>query len=277
MVRIECLTPRGFCFGVQRALELLNNTVDEKPYVLHDIVHNTQIVNDYKKKGVTFVQNIKDIPDGKTCVISAHGAPLQTFQQAQEKNLNIVDATCPLVKKVHKQVQAFAQQKRFIVLIGTPNHDETVGTIGHIPENAPYVLISSPQEAEKLPNIPLGIVSQTTWNEDKIQPILTEIKKHCSDIIYQKGVCQATSERQKAVKEACQWADTLLVVGDEKSANAGQLKQIALERKKQAYILQTQKDLEGKKIKGNVAITAAASAPEKIVQDVFKILKEKHR
>ncbi len=277
MSRIECLTPRGFCFGVQHALNLLNAVITQRPFVLHEIVHNTQVVNEYKNQGVVFVQNIHEIPDGATCVISAHGADLTTFQQAKEKNLNLIDATCPLVQKVHQQAISLARQKRAIVLIGTPNHDEVIGTLGHLPPDTPTYLIHTIQDVQKIPNIPLGIITQTTWNEEKIQPILTEIQKHCSDVIYQKGICQATTERQKAVKEACKWADTLLVIGDEKSANAQQLKKIALERNKRAYILQTQKDLEGKEIQGNIAITAAASAPEKIVQSVFKNLKTKNR
>lgn len=277
MARIECLTPRGFCFGVSRALKLLDSVVCKHPFVLHEIVHNTQVVNEYKGKGITFVQNIEDIPNGRTCVISAHGTSLATFQRAKEKKLNMIDATCPLVKKVHQQALEFVKQKRGIVLIGTPNHDEVVGTLGHLPETTPKFLISSISEVEKLPDIPLGVITQTTWNEEKIKPMLEEIKKHCSDILYQKGVCQATTERQQAIKDACGWADTLLVIGDEKSANAVQLKKIALEQKKKAYILQTHKDLEGKEIVGNIAITAAASAPEKIVQDVFKKLKEKSR
>ncbi len=272
-MKITLIEPRGFCFGVCRALQMLDKA-PQGAVVLHEIVHNSAVVRSYQQKGFCFVDSLNDIPDGQNVVFSAHGVSQKIEEQARDKHLKIIDTTCPFVLRVHEWVQKSEKEGRTVVLIGKANHAETKGTLGRL--NAPQkaFVVSCVEDVEKLPPLTrISIATQTTLAQDETQKIIQLLQSRFKDCVLQSGICKATTERQKALKEAAKSHDCILVVGDKKSSNSLRLLELALGLGKKAYLIENATDVNGLDLGAKVAITAAASAPESIVQEIVQILK----
>lgn len=253
---------------------MLTEAAKEKPYVLHEIVHNDFVVNSFKKQGVIFVDNIEDIPDGKTLIISAHGVGKDIYERAKEKSLKIIDTTCPFVKKSHHFVQVLEQKNLPIILIGKKKHAEIIGTIGQTqnPENV-YV-VSDLNDIENLPFFAqAGVATQTTLSQTETNELMKRLSEKIPHLEMQSHVCQASQERQQAVKDACVWADVVLVVGDKKSSNANRLVETAKSLGVRSFLISDETELPALSKDENIAITSAASTPEEITQKVYQRLK----
>ncbi|MBQ4084130.1 MAG: 4-hydroxy-3-methylbut-2-enyl diphosphate reductase [Alphaproteobacteria bacterium] len=274
MRKVEYLSPRGFCFGVTRAIDMLTKATKEKPYVLHEIVHNDFVVSFFKEQGVIFVENIEDIPNGKTLVISAHGVGKNIYERAKEKGLKIIDTTCPFVKKSHLFVQSLEQKKRPVILIGKKNHAEIIGTIGQLKDTRDVYVVSDINDIETLPFLECaGVATQTTLSQTETNELMKRLSEKIPHLEMQSHVCQASQERQQAVKDACSWADVILVVGDKKSSNANRLVETAKSLGVRSFLISDETELPDLEKSDNIAITSAASTPEEITQRVFQTLK----
>ena len=270
-MKITLIEPRGFCFGVCRALKMLDALLPEHPYVLHEIVHNKQIIRDYQQKGVCFVENMDQVPPHAHLVLSAHGVGSQTEKVAREKFV-VTDTTCPFVKKNHLWIRALEAKNIPIILIGKPNHSEIVGMLGQLKQKA--FVISDKKEVAALPDFEkVGIATQTTLSMDDTEQIVLALRQKYKNILFQNGVCMATQERQTAVKEATKTHRLIIVVGDKKSSNANRLVEVARSAGADSVLVETVDDLKNMSFPNTVAITAAASAPEEIVQEIVDYLK----
>ena len=272
-MKITLIEPRGFCFGVCRALEMLDKIQQRPVYILHEIVHNQAVVFKYKQRGFIFVDDLSFVPKGSTLVFSAHGVSKKIEEEARKKNLNIIDTTCPFVKKVHNWVIQLEQDHRTIILIGKKNHAEIIGTAGQVKDINKIFIVSNQEDVAQLPEFDkVGITTQTTLSQDETKNIIETIKQKYNNCLLQSGICQATTQRQKALKQACQNNDTILVIGDKKSSNCMRLIEIARQNNRQVHLIEKASDINDLKLQGNIAITAAASAPEEIVQETFSLL-----
>lgn len=277
MIKTDLISPRGFCFGVERALKLLDEALAQanSVYVLHEIVHNTVLVNRYRQKGVRFVENLNDVPDGACLVFSAHGVSKQIKDSAERKGCCCVDTTCPFVLRIHQWVMRLEKENCPIVLIGKKAHAETLGTLGQLTHPDKAFVVEDETEVDTLPPADkVGVAVQTTFNADKAKKIQEKIVQKYKTVLFQKGICSATQERQDAVKEACKTHETILVVGDQKSSNAKRLVEVAKEAGKEAFLIETPEDLKGLKLIEPVGLTAASSASEDVVATVFRQLTE---
>ena len=269
------IEPRGFCFGVERALQLLDAELikDNSPlYAFNQIVHNKTLVEHYKAKGVTFTQNITDIPQGARVVISAHGVSSEIKEELAKKGLIVIDATCPIVEKVHKFVKTFGEQGYYIIYIGDPKHDEAKGVIAQNPEI--ITVIQNEEDAKNviLKNERYAILSQTTLNYDEVEAIVKLLKDRypTKELVDQSKVCKASTERQNAVKEYSPQCDLFLVIGSPNSSNAKKLVHIAKQHAKAAYLIENVGELQAEWLQGCniVGLTSGASTPEELVQQV---------
>jgi len=268
--------PRGFCAGVDRAIDAVNLALDLYPgpvYVRKEIVHNVHVVNELREKGVIFVDELNEVPDGATVVFSAHGVSPEVRARATARGLKVIDATCPLVTKVHLEAAQFAQEGRPIVLVGHEGHDEVVGTMGHAPEH--IRLIGSVEEATTL-EVPdpdrVAVITQTTLSLDDTSAIIGALRERFPALTAppRDDICYATQNRQMAVKAIAKLAQVILVIGSRNSSNSNRLAEVARDAGARAYLIDdiTQIDrawLEGVECLG---ITAGASAPEYLVDEV---------
>lgn len=274
-MKITLIEPRGFCFGVCRALKMLDEQVQKRPYVLHEIVHNKQIIKDYQAKGVTFIDDLSAVPDGAQLVLSAHGVAQSVEAQARAR-FNVTDTTCPFVAKIHTWIRKLESQNIPVILIGKANHAEIVGSLGQLKHPEKAFIISDINDVQKLPDMPcVGIATQTTLSVRDTAHIIEAIKQRFDQVILQSGICLATQERQKAVENAAKTHKMILVVGDEKSSNAKRLVETAKNAGAAALLIEKVQDLQQVNLPDSVAITAAASAPETIVLQVYEALKNK--
>jgi len=278
-MQIKLIEPRGFCFGVRRAISLveeaLEKNLEKKVYVLHSIVHNEKVIEDLELKGAIFIEDLKEAKEGNVLIISAHGISPKLRNEIQNKDFKIIDATCPLVEKVHKEAIKFSKLGYEILLIGHPGHREVLGIMGE----APMHLISSVDDIENLAlnirdkaNSKIACLSQTTFSVEKARKIFQAIKEKYSNLVTMadKDICHATQVRQDALRKACDWADLVLVVGSENSNNTRELLNLALDLGIESYLISSKKNLD-KNIflkKEKVAITAGASTPEYVVEEV---------
>ena len=285
MFDIVLASPRGFCAGVDRALEIVNcalDMFDETIYVKHEIVHNKYIVDNLKKKGVIFVDKIQEIPKNSIVIFSAHGVANLVKKQAKQNNLRIFDATCPLVTKVHMQIIKCARKNQECIFIGHANHPEAIGAMGqYFNKDAGIYLLEKKEDIKNLTikdEENLQYVSQTTLSVDSTKEIIQELKKRFPKIKAPRkdDICYATQNRQDAVKELTKACDLILVVGSKNSSNSNRLKEIAKDCGKNSYLIDSYKDinldwlLNAKK----VGISAGASAPDILVQQVIDFLKK---
>jgi 4-hydroxy-3-methylbut-2-enyl diphosphate reductase len=286
-MQIVLANPRGFCAGVDRAIEIVDQAIQAfgaPIYVRHEVVHNRTVVDGLKDKGAIFIEDLTDVPVGSYLIFSAHGVSKQVQQEAKERNLTVFDATCPLVTKVHLQVAKHARENREVILIGHAGHPEVEGTMGQYEksaENGGIYLVETPDDVKKLevknPDN-LAYVTQTTLSMTDTKIMVDALKARFSAIQEQKkdDICYATQNRQDAVHELAKTADLILVVGSPNSSNSNRLREIAEQLGKKAYLIDTAKDMQQNWFDGItvVGVTAGASAPEVLVQEVIDQLKQ---
>ena len=284
ITKIKLATPRGFCAGVDRAIEIVERaikTFGAPIYVRHEIVHNKHVVNDLKNKGAVFVEELNEVPDDATVIFSAHGIAKKIEDEAKERGLQIFDATCPLVIKVHMEVVRYAKAKHHVVLIGHAGHPEVEGTLGRFDYQygGDMHLVETVEDVSKL-NIPadtgLAYVTQTTLSVDETIEIISELKRHFPNIIEPRkdDICYATQNRQDAIKELTKDTDLILVVGSANSSNSNRLKELSEKLGTKAYLINdaTEINIEWLSNIKNIGISAGASAPESLVKDVIELL-----
>jgi 4-hydroxy-3-methylbut-2-en-1-yl diphosphate reductase len=272
--------PRGFCAGVERAIKCVEQALDRygaPVYVLNNIVHNAHVVNELQEKGAIFVKELDDVPEGAHLLFSAHGVSPERWEHAKRLNLEVVDATCPLVEKVHYEARRFAKKGYTIVLIGEEGHDETVGTMGQAPEH--IVLVTTVDDVAQLevedPDN-LSYITQTTLSVDDCQVIIDALKAKFPNVMQppKEDICYATTNRQAAVNALALEVDLVLVVGDQESANSARLAEIARSKGKPAHLILDASYIEASWLEGvsRVLLTSGASVPDKHVQGVIEFL-----
>jgi 4-hydroxy-3-methylbut-2-enyl diphosphate reductase len=279
-MRVVLAQPRGFCAGVVRAIEIVERALEKSGqpvYVRHEIVHNRHVVEDLKAKGAHFVEELDEIPDGATTIFSAHGVPQSVVRDANNRTLPVIDATCPLVSKVHSQAKHYVAQGRALILIGHRGHPEVEGTMGQA--GAPVHLVSTKEEAQELAlsdDAPVAYVTQTTLSIDDTRGIIDALKARFKDIVGPdtSDICYATQNRQTAVRELCRISDVILVVGSKNSSNSNRLREIGIEEGIPSYLIADGSELDPAWLEGKetVGLTAGASAPEALVRDVIAAL-----
>ena len=272
--------PRGFCAGVERAIRIVEATIERYGapiYVRHEIVHNRHVVEALRAKGAVFVKEVDEIPQGAVTIFSAHGVSESVEESARARGLSIIDATCPLVEKVHKEAQRFASQNRTVILIGHRGHPEVEGTSGRV--KGGVVLVSSVGEVEKLQienSTDLAYVTQTTLSVDDTRDVIKALKRRFPSIVGPdlRDICYATQNRQSAARELAKQADVLLVIGAQTSSNSNRLRDIGEEMSIPSYLIEDARSIDMAWLKGveRVGITAGASAPEQLVQEVIEYL-----
>jgi 4-hydroxy-3-methylbut-2-enyl diphosphate reductase len=258
---------------VERALERYGPPI----YVRHEIVHNKYVVEALKAKGVRFVEDLEDVPPDAHAIFSAHGVSKRVEAEAARRDLRVIDATCPLVTKVHNHGRRYAAQGRTIILIGHAGHPEVEGTMGQI--SGPVLLVQSERDVEALdiaPDHPVAYVTQTTLSVDDTKGIIAALQRRFTNIVgpETRDICYATQNRQIAVRELCKLADVILVVGAKNSSNSNRLREIGEEARKPSYLVADGSELEAEWFQGVrvVGLTAGASAPEVLVEDVIAAL-----
>jgi 4-hydroxy-3-methylbut-2-en-1-yl diphosphate reductase len=276
-VRVVLAQPRGFCAGVERAIEIVERALERygsPVYVRHEIVHNKHVVETLKSKGARFVDEVDEIPEGAVTVFSAHGVAESVEGAARERDLRVVDAACPLVTKVHKEGQRYAARGFEVVLIGHEGHPEVEGTMGRI--NGPVHLISAVEDVARLsPADPdkLAFVTQTTLSLDDTRDVIEALRERFPGIVGPdtRDICYATQNRQSAVRRLAAEVDVILVVGAENSSNSNRLREIGAATGVPSYLIDSAAALEWAWLDdaGAVGITAGASAPELLVQQVI--------
>lgn len=269
-------TPRGFCAGVVRAIDIVKMALEKYGapiYVKHQIVHNPYVVNSLEDQGAHTVDNISEVPEGSTVIFSAHGSPPEDFEQASIRNLRVIDATCPLVTKVHNEANKYHDEGRNLVMVGHRGHQEVKGSMGQ----APMYLVDDREDIE-LPSwkkdAPVTILTQTTLSVDDTQSAIENIKAGFTDVIVRNDLCYATTNRQIAVKELCKLVDTVLVIGAPNSSNCNRLREVAEKNGINAYLVNGPEDIDPRWIENSchLGITSGASTPELLVKNVIEYL-----
>jgi 4-hydroxy-3-methylbut-2-en-1-yl diphosphate reductase len=282
-LKIVMVSPRGFCAGVDRAILIVEKALKKfgSPiYVRHEIVHNKHVVEDLKKKGAIFVDEVDQIPEGALTIFSAHGVSDKVESEAKERHLPVIDATCPLVTKVHLSAKKHEDLGKQIIMIGHKGHAEVEGTTGRVKQDV--IVISSVDdvwEIEVTQPDNLAYVTQTTLSVDETQSIIAALKTRFPNITgpQTKDICYATQNRQNAVRLLARNVDVILVVGSKNSSNSNRLKDLGDELGTQSYLIDNEHDIDLNWLKSSdsVGITAGASAPEELVEAVVNYLKEK--
>jgi 4-hydroxy-3-methylbut-2-enyl diphosphate reductase len=274
--------PRGFCAGVHRAINIVNKALEQYSppvYVLHEIVHNTHVISELAEKGAVFVEQLEDIPSGSVTIFSAHGVSRAVMELAADLGLRTIDATCPLVAKVHRRVTRLNKIHYDVLVIGHKGHPEVEGTCGHA-AGAVHV-VSSPEEVAHLTvkdPVRVGYVTQTTLSIDDTAEMLTAIRKQFPDISEPErtDICFATTNRQGAVRELAGMVNLLLVVGSKNSSNSNRLREVARSRGIPAYLIDHADEIDPAWLQGmkRIGVTAGASAPEYLVEKLTQWLRE---
>jgi 4-hydroxy-3-methylbut-2-en-1-yl diphosphate reductase len=274
--KVLLASPRGYCAGVERAVETVEKALDlygPPVYVRKQIVHNLHVVRDLEARGAVFVDEETEVPEGETVVFSAHGVAPSVHANASARQLNTIDATCPLVTKVHVQARRYAASGYTVVLIGHEGHEEVVGTMGEAPEA--MVLVESVADVERLsfpPGTRLAYVTQTTLSVDETSEVISALRRRFPDIHAPKkeDICYATSNRQWAVKEMIHEIELLLVIGSRNSSNSNRLVEVARAAGKASYLIDDESEIDEAWVEGVevVGVTSGASAPEKLVEGV---------
>ena len=272
-MKVLLAAPRSFCAGVDRAIEIVERLLEQHGppvYVRHQIVHNEHVVRRLEKLGAVFVEDESEIPEGEICVLSAHGVAPSVKENAQARGLRIVDATCPLVNKVHAEARRYADSGHLVALVGHKNHVEVIGTLGERPGST--VVSESPEQARELETEkPVAVITQTTLSLDDVAPIVDALEDHLGELRrpHADDICYATQNRQDAVKEMVRLGATLiLVIGSETSSNAQRLVEVAQTMGAEATLVDGESVLEPELLNGHQAIglTAGASTPEELVR-----------
>lgn len=281
-MKIFTANPRGFCAGVERAIEVVEimlARLGPPLYVKHAIVHNRQVVEDLENRGVIFVDTVLEVPDGSVVIFSAHGSPPQDFKSAVEKGLRVIDAGCPLVAKVHTEVKRYEEEGRTIILIGHRDHVEVAGTRGEAPESV--IIVETAEEARSVlvPDFhKVAYATQTTLSVDETSEIVAVLKERFPDIVgpSRKDICYATQNRQDAVKRLAEEAKIIFIVGSPESSNSNRLVEVARGAGAIAYLVSMPEDidihLEEMKSVSAIGISAGASTPEEAVQNIIRMI-----
>jgi 4-hydroxy-3-methylbut-2-enyl diphosphate reductase len=282
MMKIVLAQPRGFCAGVVRAIEIVERALKkhgEPVYVRHEIVHNRRVVDGLKAKGARFVENLSEIPDGAVTIFSAHGVSRSVISEARTRGLPVLDATCPLVTKVHLQGKRYVAQGRTLVLVGHAGHPEVEGTMGQV--SAPVFLVSKEEDVDSLAissDTPVAYITQTTLSVDDTRNVIAALKRRFPDIVGPEtsDICYATQHRQAAVRKLSEVADVILVVGAKNSSNSNRLQEIGLEENVPSHLIADAGELDPAWLRGAevVGITAGASAPEELVLGVIDAIRK---
>jgi 4-hydroxy-3-methylbut-2-enyl diphosphate reductase len=283
-MKIILASPRGFCAGVNMAIESLDlalKAFGPPVYVYHEIVHNKYVVETFRDQGAVFVDDLSEVPHGSNLLFSAHGVSPEIRRVARQRKLTAIDATCPLVTKVHLEAIRFAKQGYVIVLIGHEGHDEVIGTMGEAPEA--IILVETPEDVDTLDlvgKMRIAYLTQTTLSVDDANRIIDRLKLRFPHIEGppKEDICYATQNRQEAVRLISQEADVCLVLGSQNSSNSQRLKELAVESGVAAYLIDGAGDIEPSWFRGDetVLVTAGASAPESVVQECIDFLKERY-
>ena len=276
------IEPRGFCAGVERAINIVSQALKVLPspiFVNHEIVHNSYIVESFRKKGVIFTEDIDSIPNGSTLIFNAHGVSPKLVKKAQNKNLKVIDATCPLVSKVHFEVLRYKEKGYKIILIGHQGHPEVVGVLGYAPDE--ITLVENKEDVKNLffrEDEKIAYVTQTTLSYDDCALIIEALKKKYRQIVGPKksDICYATTNRQEAVRAIAQDVNIILIIGSPNSSNSNRLQEVAQSKGCKSYLINSCDDIDLDSLSkvSSVAISAGASTPENIVQEVVSYLKE---
>src|SRR3954468_7603820 len=282
-MKIILAAPRGFCAGVNMAIESLDLAIrafGTPIYVYHEIVHNKYVVDTFRAKGAVFVDSLGDVPEGATLLFSAHGVSPEIRRVARQRKLRAIDATCPLVTKVHLEAVRFAREGYTILLIGHEGHDEVVGTLGEAPHSIRLVQDEAEAEALDLPaDARVAYLTQTTLSVDDAEVIIRALRRKFPHITgpSRDDICYATQNRQEAVKELVPEADLVLVLGSQNSSNSQRLAELARACGKRAYLIDEAREIDDRWFAGvqTVLITAGASAPEEVVQEVIRQLERR--
>lgn len=282
-MKVILANPRGFCAGVVMAIECLDRALElfgAPIYAYHEIVHNRPVVERFKGKGVIFVESIDEIPEGATVLYSAHGVAPQIREASARRKLRAIDATCPLVTKVHKEALRYAKEGRTIILIGHEGHDEVVGTMGEAPHQ--ILLVENVADVKKLdlsPDTPVAYLTQTTLSVDETREIIAALKHRFPKIAgpAKDDICYATQNRQEAIKDLALEADIVIVLGSQNSSNSQRLAEIAGGMGKPAYLIDSASEIRDLWFSPDcrVLITAGASAPEDTVQECVDYLRHR--
>jgi 4-hydroxy-3-methylbut-2-en-1-yl diphosphate reductase len=282
MIRVVLAQPRGFCAGVERAIEIVERALKKfgpPIYVRHEIVHNRHVVEDLRQRGAVFVDELDEIPPGAMTVFSAHGVARKVEEVARDRGLPVIDATCPLVAKVHNEGRRYAAQGRDVVLVGHAGHAEVAGTIGQIPGRV-HLVQTVGDVAALEPSDPskLAYITQTTLSVDDTRHIIAALKARFPAIVGPdvRDICYATQNRQQAVRDLAMKADMILVVGSRNSSNSNRLCEIGKELGRPSYLIDDADHLQAEWFVGveSVGLTAGASAPETLVQEVIEGLRQ---
>jgi 4-hydroxy-3-methylbut-2-enyl diphosphate reductase len=285
-VKILLANPRGFCAGVDRAIEIVERAIElfgAPIYVRHEVVHNRFVVERLRGLGAVFVDELDDVPDDSTVIFSAHGVPKAVQAEARRRGLRVFDATCPLVTKVHMEVARFAREGREVILIGHEGHPEVEGTMGQFDESlgGRICLVEDVEDVERLDVLDptrVGVVTQTTLSVDDTAEVLAALQRRFPTLATprREDICYATQNRQDAVKGLVESCDVVVVVGSQTSSNSNRLREIAEKVGKPGYLVDGPDDLQREWFDGmgSVGVTAGASAPELLVQRVVARLRE---
>ncbi len=286
-MQLKLANPRGFCAGVDRAIEIVERalTLFGAPiYVRHEVVHNRAVVESLKSRGSVFVEELSDVPDGSIVIFSAHGVSKAVKKEAEKRDVKVFDATCPLVTKVHLEVSRYSKEGRECILIGHMGHPEVEGTMGQydLDNGGAIYLVETPEDVDKLQiNNPdkLAYVSQTTLSMDDTANVINALKARFPEISgpRKNDICYATQSRQDAVKNLAQDSELVLVVGSPNSSNSNRLREVAERQGAQAYLIDNASEIQPQWLENcsNIGVTAGASAPEYLVKDVISWLQER--
>ena len=268
--------PRGFCAGVVRAIDIVELALKKfgpPIYVKHQIVHNPHVVKDLESKGAITVENVDEIPRGSKVVFSAHGSPPEDFKKAKEQGLQVLDATCPLVIRVHNEAKKYNRDGRKIILVGHKGHQEVKGTTGQtdmeiVDDREEFV---SPKWDK---SIPVAVLTQTTLSVDDTENSIRNIQNSFTDVLVRNDLCYATTNRQTAVKEISNYVEVFLVVGAQNSSNCNRLKEVAESNGVSAFLINSVEELDPKWLNGvvNVGITSGASTPDSLVRGIIDFI-----
>jgi 4-hydroxy-3-methylbut-2-enyl diphosphate reductase len=280
-MKIYLANPRGFCAGVDRAIDIVDLSLKKYGapiYVRHEIVHSRHVVNSLRQKGAVFVEELNEVPEGSVVIFSAHGVAKSVWEEANLRRLHVIDATCPLVIKVHNEVNRDYTQGYELILIGHAGHPEVIGTLGQVPDK--FHLVSSVEDVEQLHveyTTNLSYVTQTTLSVDECRDIVGALHRRFPHIKgpHQEDICYATQNRQNAVKELSKLVDVILVIGSPNSSNSNRLRELGEQCGINSYLIDSAADINPAWLKDvkAIGITAGASAPEVLVEEVVAYLK----
>lgn len=279
--------PRGFCAGVRRAIAIVEQALQQygaPVYVRHEIVHNKHVIQSLKAKGAVFVEDLSAVPEGSVTIFSAHGVGQNVIAEAHTRHLQIIDATCPLVEKVHQQIIKYAAAQMSIIVIGKSSHPEIIGTIGQIQGYQDLHIINSLHDAETISvkhKNNIGFVTQTTLSVDDTQAIVDVLKSRFPNIhgLQKKDICYATTNRQKAIKAIAAQSECVLILGSQNSSNSKQLRDTALKNgAKLAFLIDDAGEISWDSLQGiqHIGISAGASAPEYLVDELIKTFQQRY-